>query len=96
VSSLADIDRLLASDRSAEALALIEGEWQPDTLTAARHHALASRGMVASYTVADYPAALLWLERTRKHAGSEAQPYLGLLAATFRRLSAVAETRRPA
>lgn len=88
MSALVEIDRLLAEDRSGEALELVEREWQPDTLTAAQHQALASRGMVASYTIADYAAALIWLERTRKHAGSEAQPYLGLLAEAFQRLEA--------
>ena len=90
MASLIAIDRLLAEDRCGEALALIEHEWQPDTLGAAQHHALAVRGMIASYTLADYAAALIWLERARKYAGPQAQPYLGLLAATYQRLQATA------
>jgi hypothetical protein len=88
VSTLAEIDRLMQTDRSTDALAMIETLWRPDELSAARHHALASRAMVASYALADYDAALIWLERTRKYAGSEVQPYLGLLAAAFQRLDA--------
>ena len=85
-TGLAEIDRQLQDDKAADALDLVELLWQRDALTPAAHHALASRGMVASYALADYRRAAMWLERTRKYAGPEAQPYLGLLGAAFQRL----------
>jgi hypothetical protein len=84
--TLLEIDRLLEEDRAVEALELVEEMWQPDMLTGTDHNALAARGMVASYTIAEYREAAMWLERTRKHASADAQPYLALLGATFQRL----------
>ncbi len=83
---LAEIDHLLEEDRAIEALDLVEELWLPDALQPAAHLGLASRGMVAAYTMAEYHDAATWLERTRQHAGPDAQPYLRLLAATFQRL----------
>lgn len=85
--TLLEIDRLLEEDRAVEALELVEEHWQPDVLSPIEHLSLASRGMVASYTIAEYREAAMWLERTRKHACADAQPYLALLGATFQRLA---------
>lgn len=85
--ALAEIDHLLEEDRAIEALDLVEQLWVPDALPPTVHLSLASRGMVASYTMAEYHDAATWLERTRQHAGPDAQPYLRLLAATFQRLA---------
>jgi hypothetical protein len=86
MEALWEIDHLLEEDRAVEALDLVEQQWQPDALAAREHVALSSRGMVASYAIAEYRDAATWLERTRRYASADAQPYLALLGATFQRL----------
>jgi hypothetical protein len=76
--AIAEIERLLQDDRADEALRLVEQLWNAQPRTPSEHHALASQGMIAAYTIADYARALTWLERTRIYAGPEAQPFLGL------------------